>query len=129
MGLLPQVAADFRVSESVAGYLVSGYALSVAVGALALTAALARFDRKKVLLGLMGLFIVGNLISALAPSYSVLMTGRVIAALCHGAFFGVGSVVAADMVAPNRRRRRHCADVRRADRGQRGRSARRDPAG
>ncbi|WP_329237706.1 MFS transporter [Actinoallomurus sp. NBC_01490] len=103
VGLLPQVAADFRVSESVAGYLVSGYALSVAVGALALTAALARFDRKKVLLGLMGLFIVGNLISALAPSYSVLMTGRVIAALCHGAFFGVGSVVAADMVAPNRR--------------------------
>ncbi|WP_433250259.1 MFS transporter [Actinomadura nitritigenes] len=103
VGLLPQVATDFGVSESVAGYLVSGYALSVAVGAIALTAALARFDRKKVLLALMGLFIAGNLVSALAPAYPVLMTGRIIAALCHGAFFGVGSVVAADMVAPNRR--------------------------
>ncbi len=98
VGLLPEIADDFHVSESVAGYLVSGYALSVAVGALALTAALSRFDRKKVLLGLMVLFIVGNLISALAPSYGVLMGGRIIAALCHGAFFSVGAVLAADMV-------------------------------
>jgi DHA1 family inner membrane transport protein len=82
---------------------VSGYALSVAVGAIALTAAVARLDRKKVLLALMVLFIAGNLISAIAPSYSVLMVGRIVAALCHGAFFGVGAVVAADMVAPNRR--------------------------
>lgn len=103
VGLLPDVAADFGVSEPVAGYLVSGYALSVAVGALALTAAIARFNRKKVLLGLMVLFIVGNLISAVAPTYSVLLVGRIVAALCHGAFFGVGSVVAADMVASNRR--------------------------
>jgi MFS transporter, DHA1 family, inner membrane transport protein len=103
VGLLPQVADDFRVSEAVAGYLVSGYALSVAFGALALTAAIVRLDRKKVLLALMGLFIAGNLVSALAPTYSVLMVGRIIAALCHGAFFGVGSVVAAEMVAPNRR--------------------------
>jgi DHA1 family inner membrane transport protein len=103
MGLLPQVAADFGVSEPVAGYLISGYALSVAVGGIALTAAVTRFDRKKVLLALMVLFIAGNLISALAPTYSVLMVGRIVAALCHGAFFGVGSVVAADMVAPNKR--------------------------
>ncbi|MDT7608262.1 MAG: transporter, family, inner rane transport protein [Pseudonocardiales bacterium] len=103
MGLLPQVAADFGVSEPVAGYLISGYALSVAVGGIALTAAITRFDRKKVLLALMVLFIAGNLISALAPTYSVLMVGRIVAALCHGAFFGVGSVVAADMVAPNKR--------------------------
>jgi MFS transporter, DHA1 family, inner membrane transport protein len=103
MGLLPQVAADFGVSEPVAGYLISGYALSVAVGGIALTAAVTRFDRKKVLLALMVLFIAGNLISALAPTYSVLMLGRIVAALCHGAFFGVGSVVAADMVAPNKR--------------------------
>src|SRR5882757_2483441 len=99
MGLLPQVAADFGVSEPVAGYLISGYALSVAVGGIALTAAITRFDRKKVLLALMVLFIAGNLIAALAPTYSVLMVGRIVAALCHGAFFGVGSVVAADMVA------------------------------
>jgi DHA1 family inner membrane transport protein len=77
--------------------------LSVAVGGIALTAAITRFDRKKVLLALMVLFIAGNLISALAPTYSVLMVGRIVAALCHGAFFGVGSVVAADMVAPNKR--------------------------
>jgi DHA1 family inner membrane transport protein len=103
VGLLPEVAADFGVTEPVAGYLVSGYALSVAIGAIALTAALTRFDRKKVLLGLMVLFIAGNLISAIAPTYSVLLVGRIVAALCHGAFFGVGAVVAADIVAPKRR--------------------------
>jgi DHA1 family inner membrane transport protein len=100
VGLLPQIAADLHVSEPVAGHLVSGYALSVAVGAVALTAALGRFERKKVLLALMLLFIAGNLISALAPTYPVLMVGRIVAALCHGAFFGVGSVVAAGLVAP-----------------------------
>jgi DHA1 family inner membrane transport protein len=103
VGLLPQVAGDFGVTEPVAGYLVSVYALSVAVGAIGLTAAIPRFDRKKVLLSLMILFILGNLISAIAHAYGVMMLGRVVAALCHGAFFGVGSVVAADLVAPNRR--------------------------
>lgn len=103
MGLLPEVAADFHVTESVAGYLISGYALSVAVGAVVLTAALSRVDRKRALLVLMILFIAGNLISANAPSYGIMLTGRLVAALCHGAFFGIGSVVAADLVAPNRR--------------------------
>lgn len=103
MGLLPEVSADFEVTESVAGYLISGYALSVAIGAILLTAAVTRFERKKVLLSLMVLFIIGNLMSALAPSYEVMMGGRIVAALCHGAFFGIGSVIAADMVAPNKR--------------------------
>ncbi|WP_311053410.1 MFS transporter [Rhodococcus qingshengii] len=103
MGLLPEVSADFEVTESVAGYLISGYALSVAIGAILLTAAVTRFERKKVLLSLMVLFIIGNLMSALAPSYEVMMGGRIVAALCHGAFFVIGSVVAADMVAPNKR--------------------------
>ncbi|OFV76029.1 MFS transporter [Rhodococcus erythropolis] len=103
MGLLPEVSADFEVTESVAGYLISGYALSVAIGAILLTAAVTRFERKKVLLSLMVLFIIGNLMSALAPSYEVMMGGRIVAALCHGAFFGIGSVVAADMVTPNKR--------------------------
>ncbi|MFE2286537.1 MFS transporter [Streptomyces sp. NPDC059443] len=103
VGLLPEVADDFGVSEAVAGYLVSGYALSVAIGAIALTAAIARFDRKKVLAGLMLLFIVGNLMSAVAPTYGLLMAGRIVAALCHGAFFGVGAVVASDMVADNKK--------------------------
>jgi DHA1 family inner membrane transport protein len=103
MGLLPDLAADFAVSEAAAGWLISGYALSVVVGALGLTAAVTRLPRKKVLIALMVLFIVGNLISAIAPTYAVMMLGRVVAALCHGAFFGIGSVLAADMVAPTKK--------------------------
>ena len=103
VGLLPQIASDLAVTEPVAGYLVSGYALSVAVGAVALTAALGRFDRKNVLMGLLVLFVLGNFMSAIAPTYAALMSGRIVAALCHGAFFGVGAVVAADMVASDRR--------------------------
>lgn len=98
VGLLPEIAADFSVSESISGYLVSGYALAVAFGAIALTAAFSRVERKKVLLGLVILFIAGNLVSALAPTYLVILIGRIIAALCHGGFFGVGAVVAANMV-------------------------------
>lgn len=103
MGLLPEVAHDFTVTETTAGYLISGYALSVAVGAVALTLALTRVPRKGALLGLMVLFIIGNLISAIAPDYGTMMAGRVVAALCHGAFFGIGSVVAAQLVAPDRK--------------------------
>jgi len=100
MGLLPEVAADFGVSIPSAGLLISGYALGVVVGAPVLTALASRVPRKTVLVALMGLFIAGNVLSALAPSYGLLMTGRVVAALSHGAFFGVGSVVAASLVAP-----------------------------
>ncbi|MGW6378658.1 MFS transporter [Rhodococcus sp. NPDC055112] len=103
MGLLPEVAADFGVSESAAGHLISGYALSVAVGAIVLTAAVGRLDRKRVLMALILLFIAGNLLSALAPTYELLMAGRILAALCHGAFFGIGAVVAAGLVAPGKR--------------------------
>ncbi|MFE9689340.1 MFS transporter [Micromonospora sp. NPDC005806] len=103
MGLLPQVAADFAVTESVAGWLISGYALSVAVGGVALTAAVTRLPRKPVLLGLMVLFIAGNLLSALAGDYATMLAGRIVAALCHGAFFGIGAVVAAGLVPPARR--------------------------
>ncbi|NQX10758.1 MFS transporter [Microbacteriaceae bacterium VKM Ac-2855] len=102
-GLLPEVAADFAVTEAAAGWLISGYALSVAVGAIALTAAVTRFSRKRVLLALLLLFIAGNLISAIAPNYSVMLLGRIVAALCHGAFFGIGAVVAADMVAADKK--------------------------
>lgn len=103
MGLLPEVAADFSISEATAGWLISGYALAVVVGALLLTAAVTRFERKPVLAVLMVLFIGGNLVSALAPDYSMMMIGRIIAALAHGAFFGIGAVVAADMVAPTKK--------------------------
>lgn len=102
-GLLPDVAADFRVDEATAGWLISGYALSVAVGAIGLTAAVTRFNRKHVLTALMVLFIAGNLVSAVAPSYEVLLLGRILAALTHGAFFGIGAVVAGNLVAPEKR--------------------------
>ncbi|MDQ0893393.1 MFS transporter [Agromyces ramosus] len=102
MGLLPEVAADFGVTEAAAGWFISGYALAVVVGALGLTAATTRLPRKPVLMGLLVLFIAGNAISALAPTYELMMTGRIIAALCHGAFFGIGSVVAAGLVSPEK---------------------------
>ena len=105
MGLLPEVAADFAVSEASAGWLISGYALSVVVGALLLTAATTRLPRKRVLLGLLVLFIVGNALSAVAGDYGTMMAGRIIAALCHGAFFGIGSVVATGLVAAARQAR------------------------
>ena len=105
MGLLPEVAADFGVSEATAGWLISGYALSVVVGALLLTAATTRLPRKPVLLGLLVLFIAGNMLTALSPDYGTAMAGRIVAALSHGAFFGIGSVVAADLVAPEKKAR------------------------
>lgn len=105
MGLLPEVAADFGVSETAAGYFISGYALSVAVGAIVLTMALNRTARKKALLALMVLFIAGNLLSALAPDYGTMMAGRIVASLCHGAFFGIGSVAAARLVPPTQKAR------------------------
>jgi MFS transporter, DHA1 family, inner membrane transport protein len=104
-GLLPEVAAGFGVSIPAAGLVVSGYALGVVVGAPLVTAAVARLPRKRVLLGLLVLFVTGNVLSAVAGSYAVMVTGRVVAALCHGAFFGVGSVVAASLVPPDRKAR------------------------
>ncbi len=98
MGLLPEVAADFQVSEASAGWFISGYALSVTVGALLVTAAVTRLPRKPVLMGLLVLFIAGNFLSAIADSYTAMLIGRIVAALCHGAFFGIGSVVAASLV-------------------------------
>lgn len=105
LGLLPEVANDFGVSIPVAGYLVSGYALSVAVGGVLVTAMTASLKPKNVLCALMVLFILGNLISAVAETYTVMMAGRVVAALCHGAFFGIGAVLAADLVTPDRKAR------------------------
>ncbi|HEY3708364.1 MAG TPA: MFS transporter [Amycolatopsis sp.] len=102
-GLLPEVAADFGVSIPAAGWLITGYALSVAAGALPMTALGTRIRRKHLLLLLMVLFIAGNVLSALAPSFGALMAGRIVAALTHGAFFGVGAVVAADLVKPEKK--------------------------
>lgn len=101
-GLLPQVSRDLDVSEAAAGWLISGYALSVAIGAILLTAATTRLHRKAVLIGLVALFVLGNLLSAIAPTYAMALLGRIVAALCHGSFFGIGSLVARRMVPPER---------------------------
>ncbi|BCP55733.1 MFS transporter [Kaistia sp. 32K] len=103
MGLLMEVSVDFGVSISAAGLLISGYALGVVVGAPVLTALTARLSRKTTLLALMAIFTIGNLACALAPDYTTLMAARILTAFAHGTFFGVGSVVATTLVAPDRR--------------------------
>jgi len=103
MGLLLEVSADLGVTIAAAGLLISGYALGVVVGAPLLTALTARWPRKGVLIGLMVIFILGNAAAAIAPSYGLLMAARGLTAFAHGTFFGVGSVVATGLVAPERR--------------------------
>ncbi|SPF01065.1 MFS transporter [Streptomyces sp. MA5143a] len=105
MGLLPDVAADLGVSIPAAGHLVSAYALGVVVGAPLLAAATARMPRRTVLIGLMALFVAGNALSALAPDEHWLLAARFLSGLPHGAFFGVGAVVATGLVAPERKAR------------------------
>ncbi|KQW77375.1 arabinose transporter permease [Devosia sp. Root413D1] len=103
MGLLLEVGADLGVSVAMAGLLISGYALGVVVGAPLLTSLTARWPRKTTLLVLMAIFTLGNIACAIAPSYEMLMAARVLTSLAHGTFFGVGSVVATSLVAPDRR--------------------------
>ncbi len=103
MGLLPDVARDLAVSIPHAGLLITGYALGVVFGAPILAVGTANMPRKATLLGMTLMFILGNVLCALAPNYATLMAARVVTALCHGAFFGIGSVVAAGLVAPNKR--------------------------
>ncbi len=103
LGLLPDVAADLGVSIPGAGWLVTGYALGVAIGAPFMALVTSSWPRKAALWALMSIFIAGNLFCALASDYQMLMLARVITALCHGAFFGIGSVVAASLVPANRR--------------------------
>ncbi|MEU9306563.1 MFS transporter [Streptomyces sp. NPDC048256] len=105
MGLLPDVADDLHVSIPTAGHLVSSYALGVVIGAPLLAAITARMSRRTVLISLMGLFVVGNALSAFAPGYDSLLAARFLSGLPHGAFFGVGAVVATNMVAPERKAR------------------------
>lgn len=103
MGLLPNVAEDLHVSISAAGQLITMYALGVAVGAPILTVLTHRIPQKKLLLLLMVLFILGNALSVIAPTYAVLMAARVLTALTHGTFFGVGAVIASNLVRPEKR--------------------------
>ena len=103
MGMLPGIAADLGVSIPAAGLLVSAYALGVLLGAPLMTLTTSRIARRQLLIGLMAIFTLGNLMSALATDYYSLLVARVVTSLNHGAFFGVGSIVAASLVAPDKR--------------------------
>ena len=103
MGLLPGIAGDLAVSIPAAGLLVSAYAIGVLLGAPLITLTTTRVPRRALLIALMGIFTIGNLLSALAGSYTMLLVARVITSLNHGAFFGVGSVVAASLVPAEKR--------------------------
>ncbi|WP_117190599.1 MFS transporter [Rhizobium terrae] len=103
MGLLLDVSADLGVSISAAGLLISGYALGVVIGAPILGAISGKWSKKTLLMALMVVFTIGNLACAVAPDYWTLMAARVLTAFAHASFFGVGSVVATSLVAPNRK--------------------------
>lgn len=98
MGLLPVIAEGVQVSIPTAGMLVSAYAIGVMLGAPVMTLLFSRWGRRKALVALMLIFTVGNLLSALAPGYTSLLLSRLITSLNHGAFFGIGAVVAASVV-------------------------------
>ncbi|WP_440409848.1 MFS transporter [Neorhizobium petrolearium] len=105
MGLLPDVAATYEVSIPMAGYVISAYALGVVVGAPIIAALSARMPRRTLLLCLMGLFAVGNILSAIAPDFWSFTALRFITGLPHGAYFGVAALVAASMVPFHKRAR------------------------
>lgn len=105
MGLLPDLARDFSVSIPKAGTLVSAYALAVTIGSPLLVLLLAKVDRKRALIVLMIMFIVGNAACALAPNFHLLLIARICTALSHGSFFGIGSIVASNVVPREQRAR------------------------
>jgi DHA1 family inner membrane transport protein len=102
MGMLPEIAHGLGVSVSAVGLLISAYAVGVVIGAPTLTALGVRFPARQTLIALMGVFVVGNALSAVAPTYETLVAARVLTALAHGSFFGVGTVAARCLVPPGR---------------------------
>ncbi len=105
MGLLPQLADGVGVSIPTAGHVISAYAVGVVVGAPLIAVFGARLPRRELLIGLMAIFLVGNAASALATGFTQLTLARFFAGMPHGAYFGVASLVAADLVSPERRGR------------------------
>ncbi|NWK84079.1 MFS transporter [Staphylococcus sp. GSSP0090] len=103
MGLLPNIARDFDVTVSQAGQLITGYALGVAIGGPIIVMLTIKWNRKYLLLVLMGIFIIGNLTASFSPNYGFMMTSRIVTSLAHGSFFGIGSILAASMVRPEKR--------------------------
>ena len=105
MGLLPHIARELDITVPQAGHAVSFYAIGVVVGAPLITTIAAHMDRKNLLLGLMGLFALGNFASMLAPGATLFNIARFFSGLPHGAYLGVGAIVASSLVAPHRRGR------------------------
>ncbi|MEU7631922.1 MFS transporter [Nocardia sp. NPDC049220] len=103
VGLLPDIADTYAVSIPTAGLLVTGYALGVVAGAPLMTGLGTRVSRKRMLVGMLALLVAGNVLSAMAPAFEMMLTGRIVASLAHGAFFGIGAVVAGHVVGPDRR--------------------------
>lgn len=103
VGLLSSLANDIHISITLAGLLISGYAMGVAIGAPILTALTNKINRKSLLMLLMLLFIMGNSAAALSDSFGVLLVARFITAFSHGVFFSIGSTIAADLVPENKR--------------------------
>lgn len=104
-GVVQQIADALAVTLGAVGHFESAYALGVAIGAPLFTAIGSRFPRRRTLLASAGIFVLGNLISALGPTYGTIMVGRIVSAMAHGAFFGIAAVLAADMVDASRRGR------------------------
>jgi len=102
MGLLPVIASDLGVSIPAAGLLISAYALGVMIGAPLMTLTTGRVPRRMLLIGLAGIFTAGNLLAAVSDGYGMLLAARILTSFNHGAFFGVGSIVAASLVPPQR---------------------------
>ncbi|NWE72379.1 MFS transporter [Pseudomonas gingeri] len=100
-GILPQVADSLKISTGQAGNLITAYALAIVIGGPLLTLWLARFEKRNVLIVLLGLFVAGNLIAAFSTDYTMLLISRVVAGLTQGPFYGIGAVVATRMVAYN----------------------------
>ena len=103
MGMLPTIANDLAVSIPRAGMLISAYAFGVLIGVPFMILVFANMSRRNLLLLSMGIFTLGNLISALADSYNMLLLGRIVTSFNHGAFFGVGAIVAMSIVPPEKR--------------------------
>ncbi|MBD1381827.1 MFS transporter [Metabacillus arenae] len=103
VGLLSSLAGDLNISITLAGLLISGYAMGVAVGAPVLTALTNRMNRKSLLMLLMLVFIIGNSVAAMSTSFGLLLVARFITAFSHGVFFSIGSTIAADLVPENKR--------------------------
>ena len=103
VGIMPLLTKTFGISLAQGSLTVSIYAMGIMFGAPILALVTNRWDRKKLLVGIMISFIIGNTLAALAPSFAILLIGRIIAALSHGIFMTIASLIAADVVAPNKR--------------------------